>query len=64
MYCAIYESGVPKAYNNNNKKIAINHRLVVALKAGCIGKFGKIWLLNINPGTNSQSERYSSKING
>ena len=32
---------------------------VLTSKAGCIGKYGKNWLLN--PGTSSQSEGYSSK---
>ena len=33
--------------------------LVVTLKTGCIGMYGKNWLLNA--GTSSQSEGYSSK---
>ena len=31
----------------------------MTLKAGCIGKYGKNWVLN--PGTSSQGEGYSSK---
>jgi hypothetical protein len=63
MYILVdHDTWLSRSSRSLQNHVAISPRyywLVVTLKAGCIGKYGKNWLLN--PWTSSQSDGNSSK---